>query len=420
MTGRLLSAAVLALLVTIVACGGGDDDGTEYTAEEIVANVQAAVIQPGMIVHAVGDDGSEVWLDPENELFRRQESPNRGGLTSVGDGWIRYGYDPFNNVVTTEDLSPGGGTPRINTPMAPWWEPLTALAYGVELTVIGATTADGQEVIAVEARSPVLDGDGQFSGNFLEGRAEFDPETFLPTAFEQREIVAEGQSATQPTPAQRRIKYTAELLPTADVPEGFFSQDVVKNAVLTVEENLQKVRDLSLTPYWLGEEFIGEGGILRLPDNDNFFVDEGTQTAEIHYGYFAPISEQTGETLPDSVLVRLATDTSVFVPPEVPSFGGDIPEQRQEVTVRGGTGVVLGSLLTPSDLPCDSGSCPATRAPLYYRIVLQIGDTAVQIEAMARVDSTGADRNHYNSVQGVIALAEALTEAISATPTTAP
>lgn len=430
MRAALLAITIL-LVALAVACGGDDDgDETDYTAEEIVEKVQAAVIQPGMVFHAKGDDGSEVWLDPGNQRFRRQESQARGGLTSIGEGWTRYSYDPFSNSVQTEDLSPGALTPRINDPVAPWWEPLTALAYGgicddssggcptgTGLHVIGETQADGKTVIAIEARSPVLSGDGGFSGNFLEGRIEIDPETWFPTAFEQREAVPTGGAETQPTPAQARIRYTNEIAPLENVPEGFFDRSIVEDVVLELHEHIQAIREVGLVPYWLGEEYVGQNGVVQLPETDNFAVSEESQTAEINYSFITPISQTQGEALENAVVISLAHSIDALLPPEVPEYAGEIPEQRQEVTARGGPAVVLTSILTPSDLPCSTGDCPATTAPLYRRIVFEIGDTAVQIAAFARVDATGADRNHFNSTAGLIELAEALTEAVAATPT---
>lgn len=414
--------AALAVLLLALASGCGSDDGNDYTADEIVTKVQEAIFQPGIVFHATGDDGSEVWLDTGNQRFRRQESADRGGLTSIGEGWTRYSYDPFNNVTQEEDLSPGGGEPRINDPAAPWWEPLTSLAYGVELTVIGETTADGATVIAVEARSPVLGSDGTFSGNYLEGRVEINPETFVPTAFEQRELVATGNAESQPTPAQARIRYSYEMAPIENVPEDFFSRSIVDEAVLTLDEHLQTIRDIGLTPYWFGEQYVGELGVLQLPENDNFFSSAESVTAEIHYSFITPVSPTSGEALENSVVIHLARTVDDLFPPNIPEFAGDIPEQRQATTVRGGEAVIASSLLTPSDLPCETGDCPVTRAHLYHRIIFEIGDMAVQIDAMARVDAGGLDRNTFNSAAGLTELAEALTEAIapSATPTSTP
>ena len=81
----LLIAASAAVFVAVAACGGDDDDDNGDggdSPEEVVTLIEDAVLQPGMVFHAEGDDGSEVWLDPENQRYRRQEATQDGGLTS--------------------------------------------------------------------------------------------------------------------------------------------------------------------------------------------------------------------------------------------------------------------------------------------------------------------------------------------------
>ena len=92
---------------------------------EIVERVEEAMREPGMIYHAIGDDGSELWMDVENEKFRRREASSDGSLTSVGDGWDRYRFDAIENQVFVEDANPEGPIrPRIDHPMILWLEAL--------------------------------------------------------------------------------------------------------------------------------------------------------------------------------------------------------------------------------------------------------------------------------------------------------
>ena len=107
----------------------------------------------------------------------------------------------------------------------------------------------------------------------------------------------------------------------------------------------------------------------------------------------------------------MSQDLSSFVPPQIEAFAGDLPESRTEVTVRGVPAVLLTSRLTPSDLPCPEGNCPPSDVPLYVRLAFTLGETSFQIEALARIGTTGQDLNGYNSEEGIIHLAEALQEA---------
>ena len=402
---RWFYALPVVLLVAVVACSGGEESGEE-SGEEIVRRVEEALNQPGMIYHAIGDDDSEVWMDVENEKFRRRETTSAGELTSVGDGWDRYTFDPIGNQVFVEDANPEGELrPRIDHPMILWLEALGALAFGQELEVIGDTVADGRAVIALNGRTPIAR-DGEPTGATLIGRVELDPETYLPLAFERSEEAPAGE-----TPSQERVRIrytTSELISRDDLPEGFLDQSVVEDQVLTTEESIQRLGDLGLTAYWLNEVYEGSQlGRLALPPIDAVVTDPRTSTAELHYALIVSDGSEA-QPLRDAVILRLARDPNGFVQPRVPEFGGTLPEQEQEVEVRGVTGTLFTSLLTPFDLGCDTGECPPTDARLYRRLVFLIDGTAVQIETFARVTATGDEVNGYNTESGIVALGEAM------------
>ncbi len=403
MTGwRYALAGVL--LAVVAACGGGGEE----SGEEIVERVADAVDEPGMVYHVVGDDNSEVWIDVENEKFRRREATSDGELTSVGDGWDRYTYDPFENQVFVQDANPEGPIrPRIDHPMVLWVEALGALAFGQELEVIGDTVADGRAVLALNARTPVTQG-GELSGATLVGRVELDPETYLPLAFELSE---EAPAGATPSQERERIRYTtSELIRRDDIPEGFFDQAVVDGQVLTTEESLRKLGDLGLTPYWLDEVYESQLGRLELPPIDAVVVDSTTNMAELHYALIVGAGGDGAQPLLDAVVVRLARDPNGFVQPIIPEFAGPLPEDTKDVEVRGVTGTLFTSFLTPFDLGCDTGECPPTNARLYRRLVFLIDGTAVQLESFARVAATGDELNGYNTEFGLVALGETMME----------
>ncbi len=404
MTRWLWVPAGLLGLAVVAACGGGGVSG-----EEIAQRVEDAVDEPGMIYHSIGDDESEVWLDTENQRFRRREATVDGGLTSIGDGWERYSYDALDNEVFQEDANPQGPIrPRIDHPMVLWVEALGALAFGQELEVIGDTVADGRAVIALNARSPVTEG-GEPTGATLVGRVELDPDTYLPLSFE---LIEEAAAGATPSQERLRIRYTtSELIPRDDLPEGFFDQAVVELQLLTTEESVQNLGELGLTPYWLDEVYESQLGRLSLPLKDAVVTDPMTSTAELRYALIISIgSDGSAAPLLDTVIVRLARDPNGFVPPAIPEFAGDLPESDREVDVRGVTGTLYTSFLTPFDLGCDTGECPPTEARLYRRLVFLIDSTAVQIEAFARVAADGSEVHGYNTEFGLVALGETLME----------
>jgi hypothetical protein len=241
----------------------------------------------------------------------------------------------------------------------------------------------------------------------LVGRVEVDPETYLPLAFERSEDTPAGE-----TPSQDRLRVlytTSELIPRDDLPEGFFDQAVVEAQVLTTDESLQQLADLGLTAYWLDEIYESSLGRLELPPIDAVITDPTTNTAELRYALIVSTDSEGGAApLLDTVIVRLARDPNGFGPPTIPEFGGTLPEQAEDVEVRGVTGTLFTSVLTPFDLGCDTGECPPTEAHLYRRLVFLIDDTAVQIETFARVAATGDELNGYNTEFGIVALGETM------------
>lgn len=408
-------SAIAAASVILAACGD------EETADDIVRKAFEAINEPGMVYHAQGDDGSEAWLDVPNQLFRAREPPSRGGLTSVGEGWIRFAYDPFENRVVEEDLSPTGNIPpRIDHPATSWFEPLGALAFGQELRLIGRTTSGGRPVIALEARTPIFQ-EGVFTGASLVGRVELDPETHLIVAFERKQESTTGEIITgTPTldgttgSGVTRIRYTvSELIPRGSLPEGFFSRQIVEDAVLTLEDNLQVMREAGITPYWLGEQYQSERGVLVLGEVvDSVVVDPLRKEATFRYGLAVRTGEESANVIPESVIIRLAPrEEAEFGQPNVPSFAGTLPETQSEIEIRGTTGTLYVSVLTPAELPCPQGDCPETDAPIYRRATFAIEDTAVQIETFSRIDALARELNGFNSLEGILELANALTAA---------
>ncbi len=399
---RWLCALAPLLLLGVAACGGGD----ELTAEEVVERVAEAVNEPGMVYHAIGDDGSEVWIDVEKQKFRRADGAAGGELTSVGDGWERYTFDPSDNEVLVRDTSPQGpARPRIDHPMVLWVEALGVLAYGQEIELIGETVADGREVIALVARSPVTK-DGEATGATLVDRVEVEPETYLPLAFERRE-----EAPPEATPSQDRVRIlytTSELIPREDLPDSFFDPSVVEAQVSTPAESLRQMEAHGLTPYWLGESYESSDGRLELPKGA-VVTEPAARTAELHYALMIGTGTAGADATPllGSVVVRLAPNPGGFGAPELTELGGERPESESEIAVRGVTGTLFTSLLSPDGASCETGGCPETER-LYRRLVFLVGDTAVQIEAIGRAATSGVDLNGYNSESGLVALGEAM------------
>jgi hypothetical protein len=420
--GRGAIALVAAAVLTVLAlgCGGGGDPSGDDVAQRVGQTIQ----QPGMVYHAVQDDGVEVWVDANDQLYRKADAPTRGRLVSMGQGWLQTVYDPVQNAVAQKDNTPPGpATPRINNPAVSWTDALAGLGFGNELQMIGKETADGIEVWVLRAKTPIVDTNGNVTGS-LAGRIEVNVSTNLPHAFERQETSVNG---TTPTPdpnglnPNRRIIYTtSEMIPRSSLAADFFDPSKVSSQVQTPAENLQKLRAIGLAPLWLGEQYLGPGGLLQLPVANSVTASASKKNGDIHYTLILPTSATNALQEANAVIIRLAADASTFTTPTITQFGGVLPEQTDTVTVNGQPATLYTSTLTPNDLPCPTGNCAPSNAALYRRLDFAVGTTNVQLETSARIDSVGQDANGFNTKDGIIALAEALTEVPAATPTPAP
>lgn len=406
----LAAVSVLAaIVVAVVLIGGGSGDENDVgSADDVAQKVAEAIREPGMVYNVGGNDGSLAWIDAEMQQYRRRDSAINGGTTSVGSGWTEISYDASTNTVTEDDTTPSASQrPRIDDPMVRWMDPLAALAFSNQLTLIGRTTADGKEVIALEATTLVVDASGNVTGTLL-GRVEVDAETYLPHAFEARQTLANGVTPTPgPEGLDPRVLYTSEFIERSTLPAGFFDRAVVEGQIETNQNKMEQVRELGLTPVWFGQYYDGKPyGELQLPPTVSVSTnDEGTE-AEIRYALVSPTSVAT-----DAVIIRLAADPSRFTHPQIPQFAGDLPEDEETVALAGGaTATLYTSILTIDALPCPSGGCPQSSAALYRRLVLQRGDTAVQIEVSPRILADGTDSNGFNSRDGIVSLAGVLVD----------
>ena len=410
--GVIGALAVIVMAVVGAACGGGggDDSGN---VDDVIQKATAAVRQDGMAYYAKGDDGSEVWIDAVGQRYRGRQPQGTALTTAVGEGWTETHYDPASNSVASDDRTPQN-VPRINDPMILWFEPLSALAYGQEITNLGDTEADGRAVVAVESRTPVAQS-GQSTGGFLVGRIEFEPDTYRVLAFERRLQPPPGQTPNQQSVAEllglqnTRVLYTiTEFVALADLTADFFDKSQVDAQIVTMEKSIAAMREAGLTPYWLGERYEAGASVLAVQEGTGgVAVDAAKAEASFHYQLVLG-----GGASAETVIIRLGKPgQTVFTQPTFPQYAGKLPEEQTDVTAGGRVARVYTSVLTASAIPCGSATCPETDAPLFIRLQVVLDGVAVQVETYARVDDAGTDRNTYNNEAGIIQLAEALTPA---------
>jgi hypothetical protein len=399
---------VLAVVIVAVAVLGGGDDDDVGSADDIAQKVAEAIRQPGMVYFADGSDGSLAWIDAEMGRYRGQDSVLSGSGLAVGSGWTEFRYDPGTNSVSQDDTEPNAAQrPRIDDPMVRWMDPLAALAFSDTLTVLGRETADGIEVIVLEGQTSIVDSSGNLTGTLI-GRVEVEAATYLPHAFQPRTALANGVTPTPgPEGLDPRVTYTSKFLERSTLPPDFFEESAIEAQIKTNQTEMDKIREMELTPVWFGQYYDGTPyGELQFPPTVSVDIDNEAGTAAIRYALVSPTTVAV-----DAVIIRMAADAGQFEPPQIPQFAGELPEDEETVTLADGTpATVFTSILTIDALPCPDGGCPSSDARLYRRLILQRGETAIQIEVSPRLREDGTDSNGFNSADGIVSLAEALVD----------
>lgn len=165
------------------------------------------------------------------------------------------------------------------------------------------------------------------------------------------------------------------------------------------------MRDLGIDPYWLGERFDGPAGPLILPGVRGVSIDASRSEGMFRY---ALQGGEDGFDLGDTVTIRLRpVGAPPFEPPANPPIGPK-PEEEEMVTVQGQQAKLYTSLLKPETLPCPVGmTCIPPDVPLYHRLVVTLGDTAIEVRAIGKF-KPGEDANLYNNAEALIAVTNAL------------
>ncbi len=401
----IMAAAVAGALAG--GCGGG---GPPADPEALLEAAVDAVIEPGMVFHAETDGGEEIWIDGERELFRTQigEQGDSSLQIRVGEGWTVWSFDAWQNKVEKEELEPPVEfLSRIDNPaILLGWSRIATVAYGEDVAVVGEKESEGRGVVVLETRS-IMEGNDHPQGTTWVSRVELDSETHLVVATEFQSIPPEGEGEEEENSDEvHREVYEVELIPREELPEDFFSPEVVYDAVVTFEERLEAVRALGVTPHWLGERFEAEEGDLALSRVWDILISEERGEATVRYSLQTPQYASWGG-LADTVVITLRPAGAAFEPPEMPPLGAK-PELEEEVTVQGQDAILYTSELNPEGVPCAVGEpCILPNVPLYSRLVVTLGNTAIQVEARSRLE-LGADRNPFNNREGILALARAL------------
>ena len=326
----------------------------------------------------------------------------------VGEGWTVWSLDSSQNEVEEEEVEPPVEylSWTDNPAVVLGLSPLAMLAYGKDVEVVGEKEWEGRDVVVVESR-PIAEEVDIPEGATLVLSVELDRESHLVVATESQVIPPEGEEVEDGDGVQR-VVYETEFIPREELPEDFFSPEVLYDAVVTFEERLEEVRAMGVTPYWLGERFEAKEGKLALFSVLDVDADEERGEGTLRYSLQTP-QYASWDGLGDTVVIPRRAAGRGFEPPEVPPLGLK-PELKEEVTVQGQDAMLYTSELNPEAVPCAVGEpCILPDVPLYHRLVVTLDDTAIEVEALAKASpEVGGDENPFNNREAILALARAL------------
>jgi hypothetical protein len=400
------SVGVLVLLIALVAalgaaCGGGGGGVDLSDADEVMAGALRAVSPAGQVGHlkweesaeGVGTPLAEAWIDADNGRFRvehRSAEGEKGSFTvGVGEEWrtatyLASGDDPrpfsYITAVDREDLA-ALGMDNLAYVGAAY---LSRLAWAGERRVVGESTADGREVVVLEAKQPP-DGDWE-PGTMFVATMELDKGTLLPVRFRSG-IVDPGGTQTQEFSSQA---FEWETVSPDDLPADFFSPDALFATYSTAREELAEAGKLGFDPYWLGERYDdAAGGQLDLYLWDVDAVPE--DWPELHYASEAMRG-------PEAVIIREGPAGQAQFGPlgrmQGPNAG---PIESEEVTVQG----------EPATLYSRTDIFSATYEVTYRWLVVTLGETVIELYPIP-ISEEGRETNPLNDTEALIALAEDL------------
>jgi len=413
-----------------VGCGEGEE-GTEVDLSDVdavVAGHLEALSEQGKVFHAKAVwqqperegrvEVEEVWLDVDNGRFRgerriEQEGEETGFWLVVGADLVMTSYKSRSNSVSTQTWTPDEWAEGAEAGMDNFaylgLEYIPILIGSDEKRVVGESTVEGQPVVSVEAKWSWEPGGEWPEGVTYALTVDLDRSTLLPVQVQSK--VIEPEDEEQP---YGPFKYEiVEYVSAEDLPADFFSPQAVEGFAVTLDEELAQAQAQAeaagFVLYWLGQSYQAEG----LPELylQDLWVFQDASEASLNYAIH--VADLVADLeMAYTLFIRQGPAAETEFGP-LPVRVGSVSEEKEEVTVHDEEAVLYVSAEPPLPGVCvvEEEGIPCTPVvadvPAYHRLVLTLGDTTIQLEAMASVRE-GEDRNPFNNREALLAVAEAL------------
>lgn len=381
------------------ACGGGGEGEVDLSdADEVMAGALRAVAPAGQVGHlkwegsaaGLGTPLAEAWIDADNGRFRLEhrsvEGEGSSSTVAAGEEWRIAAY-----MTSGDDSRPISYIRAVDREeMAAWGMDnlayvgaayLSRLAWAGERRVVGESTADGREVVVLEAKQPTHAEKGP--GWMFVATVELDKATLLPVKFRSSTVDPYGTEGEVLSLAG----FEWEAVSPDDLPSDFFSPDALFAAHSTAPEKLAEAAKLGFELYWLGENYEGAAeGQLEL-----YLWDVDTESeAWPQLRYASETLRGGGEV----VIIREAPVGQAQFGPGPEERG---PIQQEQVMVQG----------QPATLYSETDDLSPTYEVTYRWLVVTLGETAIELYPVP-MSEDGEETNPLNDTEALIALAEDL------------
>jgi len=401
-------AALGALLLGVAATGIPWDGGAEQppdvsglTVDDVYARMVEAARRPGHVFHQIRNieldagplsytGATKVWVDAQKDVARQENEFVLAGETHrsrvVIAGGARYEEEESAGTAVKREAAMCRGTGAALALVVDCPGPLEEQSESIE-----SGDYHGRPVVVLAAWSVSHGSDETWT---MMMRIYLDPETFLPIAAEGTGTLDTGEAY----PATVHVRYRHDFIPASSLASDFFDPASIGYVERDPEGPLQGAH-AGIDVYWLGRDYAGSGGLPPLTLVGAYVPRDGGSPYDValYYG------------LAEDQFKVMAVDLQEFDLDGWNSVGwGELAcGENREMTVQGRR-VILMMGFQGDVSGGGSAECPAAPYNEFEAHVF-LGETVVFIVPVDVCRLSGCVDSPYNSIEGIEALAAALT-----------
>ncbi len=421
MSIRTFLVILVAFLIAMATgCSDKEEPGlapedADLTVEDVYARFAEAINQPGSIYHTTVDTRydtgasstesiRQLWVDVERDLVRQE-------IESVSaEGDRTRSSIVVTNRVSYAHLSYGSSRN---------WKTEAQTCHGAGAAVSAMLGCPGEneesatevEVGEWEERPAIIlvtagTTQGSLGAFTFTERLYLDETTFLPIAREGERTYenSEGQ------PAQWLHVFENEFVAASSLPDDFFDPASIGYVERDPEEPLL-VLDISMTVYWLGRSFEGEGSLPPLALAEVSIADPEAGYGDTLTLKYRLADDELGPTVLTLEEWGLAVWDAMYGDSATADWRNQPCWEYEEITLPAGQGTIIMGFEDESETTATPGgevACPDVPHDRFGAHA-QLGSTVIVIDApSADVYGSGLEDSPYNTPEGMNVVLRAL------------